>query len=115
MQSVINLFQDSDNSEIIKEKVDNKDNSDNYMLSHSLSQGSKFKDYQNKIHNNLEKSGSLLIKENFDNMSDGSNLAIKSYDVLKQTKLTPQNQKILSDLQEKYNNTLVEYQTLQAK
>jgi hypothetical protein len=115
MQSVINLFQDSDNSEIIKEKVDNKDNSDNYMLSHSLSQGSKFKDYQNKIYNNLEKSGSLLINENFDNMSDGSNLAKKSYDVLNQTKLTPQNKTILSGLLDQYNNTLVEYQTLLAK
>lgn len=117
MQSIINLFQDSDNSNIDMkfEKDENSDNSNKFMLSHSLSQANKFKNYQNKIQNNLEKSNSILIKENFDNLSSSNNLTKDSYNVLEKTKFTPQNKNMLNDLLNQYNDTLIEFQTLTAK
>ena len=118
MQSIINLFQDSDNSNVKfeKDKVsDNSDDSDKFILSHSLSQGNKFKNYQKKIQNNLEKSNSLLIKENFDNMSTSNNLTKESYNILEKTKITQQNKNMVDDLINQYNDTLIEFQTLTAK
>jgi hypothetical protein len=118
MQSIINLFQDSDNSNVKFEKdkvFDNSDDSDKFILSHSLNQGNKFKNYQNKIQNNLEKSDSLLIKEYFDNMSTSNDLTKESYNILEKTKITQQNKNMVDDLINQYNDTLIEFQTLTAK
>lgn len=108
------MFQHPDNQKIDND-IKDKDISDKDSLSYSLNQGGKFKDYQNKIVDNLEKSNNLLLKENFDDMTKSTNLVKDSNDILNKTKLSLQNKKILENLLNQYNDTLVEFQTLTAK
>lgn len=125
MQSIINLFSDSDNllikNNYINENNENSENSENkindQLLSISLNQGNKFNDYQNKIYSNLETKDNILLKENFDNINSNgndtsTNLTKKSYDLLNKTNINEQNKNIIKDLQIQYDKLLIEYQSL---
>lgn len=125
MQSIINLFSDSQNllidNNYLKENIDEKDDKDimnNDLLSISLNQGNDFNKYQNKIYNDLEEKNENLLDndllvENFDNIDNTSNnLTKKSYDILNKTNINNQTKNTIKELQNQYDKLLIEYQSL---
>jgi len=119
MTSIVNLF--SNFNDLTKQKsvtdtASNYNNNNQKQISQSLNQGSKFKKYQQKISNGLEKKANNLSGiEGFQtNTNQDSNITIQTNDLLKSTDISSQNQTIQS-LQKQYNGTLTEYQTLLAK
>jgi len=85
----------------------------------SLIQGKKYKNFQQKIENHLEKrSKKLSGKEGFIpiniskmNLPSNSN-AIQSNNIVNNNTITPEQQEHVSNLQSQYQNVLAQYQTL---
>jgi len=124
MTSIVNLFSNFNDLTKPKSVTDNvtdyKANANSCNEpSPSLSQGKKFKKYQGKIANNLEKrikkSG---LMEGFEGMKDldlnKNGLTEQTNDVLNKNDFTSQQQ-TLSNLKNDYQNTLEEYETLMSK
>ena len=85
----------------------------------SLIQGNKFKKFQRKIENNLEKRAKKVSSRegfttiNIDNMNLPSNsLASKTNQIVSQNSYSANKQEIISDLKAQYQSTLADYQVL---
>jgi len=129
MQSIINLFSDSNNSLLennykkeYKDTEYSKNKSSESSFSISLDQGNNFKEYQSKIYDNLEKNIGILsdkndgLIENFDNINSSSaNLTKRSNDILNKTNITEQTKSSIKELQKQYDKLLIEYQALLSK
>ena len=124
MTSIVNLFSNFNDLTKPKSVTDNvtdyKAGVNSYnQPSPSLSQGKKFKKYQGKITNNLEKriKKSDLI-EGFGGLKDldlnKNGLTVETNNLLNNNDFTSQQQ-TLSNLKNDYQNTLNEYQTLTNK
>ena len=121
MTSIANLF--SNFNDLVKPKsvtdnvTDYNKNNPN-PISLSLKQGNKFKKYQRKITNNLEKNAAILSGvEGFQpNIIPGPNdtLTKQTIDVLQQTNLTPNQQKTIENLRAEYASTMTQYEKLLA-
>lgn len=119
MTSIVNLFSNFDDLTKPKSVTDSAtkyNNNNEKLISLSLNQGSKFKKYQKKISNSLEKKANNLSGvEGFQtNTNEESNLTDQTNDLLKTTDISSQTQSI-QDLQTQYNDTVSEYQTLLSK
>jgi hypothetical protein len=119
MTSIVNLFSNFDDLTKPKSVTDSAtkyNNNNEKLISLSLNQGSKFKKYQKKISNSLEKKANNLSGvEGFQtNTNQSSNLTEETNDLLKTTDISSQKQTI-QDLQTQYNNTVSEYQSLLSK
>ena len=124
MTSIVNLFSNFNDLTKPKSVTDNvtdyKANANSCSEpSPSLSQGKKFKKYQGKIANNLEKriKKSDLV-EGFEGLKDLSlsknGLTQQTNNLLDKNNFTSQQQ-TLSNLKNDYQNTLNEYETLMSK
>ena len=124
MTSIVNLFSNFNDLTKPKSVTDNvtdyKANANSCSEpSPSLSQGKKFKKYQGKIANNLEKriKKSDLV-EGFEGLKDLSlsknGLTQQTNNLLDKNDFTSQQQ-TLSNLKNDYQNTLNEYETLMSK
>jgi hypothetical protein len=117
MTSIVkNLFSNFDDLTKPKSITDGASNYNNnsQLLSQSLNQGSKFKKYQNKISNSLEKKAVQLSGiEGFDIQSSNNSQGIteQTTNLLKSTDISSDKQTI-SNLQTQYNDTLKEYNDL---
>ncbi len=121
MTSIANLF--SNFNDLVKPKsvtdnvTDYNKNNPN-PISLSLNQGRKFKKYQRKITNNLEKNAAILSGvEGFQpNIIPGPNdtLTKQTIDVLQQTNLTPNQQKTIENLRAEHASTMTQYEKLLA-
>jgi hypothetical protein len=87
----------------------------------SLTQGDKFKNYQDKIKKNLAKQAKLLSgKEGFNGLNlqkmnlNPDGLAIKSNEIIKNNDYSSQQQ-IIDSLRQQYQDTLTEYENLEAQ
>ena len=106
MTSILNLFSNKENEDITKTKK--------IGPSPSLNQGKKFKKYQSKIKNNLEKNAEFLSgKEGFSDMG-GNSLTTRTNDIINNNNYASQQQTI-DNLRQEYQNTLQEYQSLADK
>ena len=119
MTSIVNLFSNFDDLTKPKSVTDGAtkyNNNNEKLISLSLNQGSKFKKYQKKISNSLEKKANNLSGiEGFQtNTNEESNLTDQTNNLLKTTDISSQTQSI-QDLQTQYNDTVSEYQTLLSK
>ena len=120
MTSIVNLFSNFDDLTKPKSVTDSatkyNNNNNEKLISLSLNQGSKFKKYQKKISNSLEKKANNLSGlEGFQtNTTQESNLTEETNDLLKTTDISSQTQTI-KDLQKQYNDAVSEYQTILSK
>lgn len=120
MTSIVNLFSNFDDltkPKSVTNGVTNYNTNNSQLLSQSLNQGSKFKKYQNKISNSLEKKAVKLSGiEGFDIQSTNESEGIteQTNNLLKSTDMSLDKQTI-SNLQTQYNDTLKEYNGLLAK
>jgi hypothetical protein len=119
MTSIVNLFSNFDDltkSKSVTDNATNYNNNNEKLISLSLNQGGKFKKYQKKISNSLEKKANILSGiEGFQtNTNQTSNLTDQTNNLLKTTDISSQQQTI-QDLQKQYNDTVNEYQTLISK
>jgi len=102
MMNISNLFSD----ENIKSTPSTKKNP-----SPSLIQGKKYKKYQNKIDNSLEKKAKLISsKEGFSDLN-GTGLTKETNDIIDRNNLSSRQDSI-NNLRQQYNNTLQEYENL---
>jgi hypothetical protein len=128
MTSVINLFSNSNdltkNKSITDAAAEYKAKKlDLNTQTPALSQGEKFKKYQNKIKKNLEKKiGAVNSKEGFQGLQQIQNnlklnpngLTTQSINIINNNDYSSQQQTI-SNLQQEYQNTLTEYENLAAQ
>jgi hypothetical protein len=105
---MIHIFSDKDT----KNKSDNKSNKkDMVEQSPSLNQGKKFKKYQSKIENSLEKQAKILSgKEGFSDMNSNS-LTVQTINTINSNDYSNEEQTI-SDLRKELDKTLQEYDNL---
>ena len=90
--------------------------SENKEMSQSLNQGKKFKKYQNKIESSLEKVSEMLSgKEGFSDMYDDSLTRQTKHVINKYPGSDDNQQEILDNLRQEYQNTITEYQQLSEK
>lgn len=103
MTSILNIFSDKETEEITENK----------KISPSLKQGKKFKKYQNKIENSLEKDAEILSgKEGFSNVKEKS-LTKETNEVITNNPLKDSSQQqIIENLNQEYQNTLQQYEDL---
>jgi hypothetical protein len=107
MINILNIFPDKD----VNEKV-NK--TDMFGPSPSLKQGKKFKKYQSKIENSLEKKAEILSGiEGFSDMNDNS-LAKQTKQVINSNDYSNQEE-VIDNLRKEYDKTLQEYNNLSTK
>ncbi len=123
MTSIINnLFSNLKNSGVVNSikngdnKCDTK-NIDTNMSSPALNQGEKFKKYQNKIINNLEKKiDNVNSKEGFTGSTpNGYILTEQTENVIRDNKGLTQNQQTLINLKQEYSSAVNEYGNLVKK
>ena len=89
-------------------KRSNKKKTSNFP---SLNQGKKFKKYQNKIENSLEKNAEKLSgKEGFSDM-EGKKLTRQTHNVINENNYS-NKQQIINNLRQEYDKTLQDYNTL---
>lgn len=104
MTSILNVFSNKESSEPIKKK----------KITPSLNQGKKFKKYQNKIENSLEKNAEILSgREGFSN-KEGTSLTTQTNTLINNNNYSNQQQTI-ANLRQQYQNTLQQYQDLVSK
>ena len=115
MTSIINLFSNFD--DLSKKKTIHDYASDFKEIKTSytpaLTQGDKFKKYQSKIKNNLEKKiRKMKIEEGFENLNvDKNGLYVQTKNVINNNNYSSQQQTI-SNLQKQYQDTLTQYKNL---
>lgn len=120
MTSIVNLFSNFDDLTKPKSITDSatkyNNNNNEKLISLSLNQGSKFKKYQKKISNSLEKKANNLSGvEGFQtNTTQEPNLTDQTNDLLNTTDTSSQTQTI-KNLQTQYNDTVNKYKSLLAK
>ena len=104
MISISDIFStDDSNNKVIKTKISNK--------SPATNQGKKFKKYQNKISNSLEKNAEILSgKEGFTELGENG-LTAKTNRVIDSNDYSGKQQSI-DNLRQEYQNTLQEYENL---
>jgi len=129
MSSIVNLFSNFDDLSKPKSIIDTpskytkKNKNTTNPPSIALNQGNKFKKYQKKIINNLEKKvDNVNSKEGFEGLniddkdlnlsSDG--LTVQSKTIIKDNDYSSKQQTI-ANLRQQYTDTLKQYQDLQAK
>jgi hypothetical protein len=101
MTSILNIFSDKETKEMSKNK----------KISPSLKQGKKFKKYQNKIENSLEKNAKIVSgKEGFSDM-EGISLTNDTQNIISNNNYTSQQQ-IIDNLRQEYQNTIQQYEDL---
>lgn len=104
MSNVLNIFSNKESNELINKK----------RISPALKQGKKFKKYQNKIENSLEKNAKILSgKEGFSDM-EGKSLT-KQTDIVINTNNYSNQQQVIDNLRQEYTNTLQQYENLVSK
>jgi hypothetical protein len=112
MNSIVNMFSVLDNY-VENKKNKHYENKNNLISTPALNQGANFKNYQNKIKNNLKKNINYVnSKEGFQTTSSDSSyqLAEQSKQILDETSSGTDN-----SLQNEYNIILLEYQKLLSK
>jgi hypothetical protein len=117
VKNLFSNFNDLTKSKSVTDGVSNYNTNNSQLLSQSLNQGSKFKKYQKKISNGLEKKAVRLSGiEGFDTQSTNESEGIteETNNLLKSTDMSTDNQTV-SNLQTQYNDTLKEYNGLLAK
>jgi len=101
---MLNIFDSKDNTTKIKR----------VGQSPAINQGKKFKKYQNKITNSLEKNAEFVSgKEGFTGL-DGNGLTAQTNRVINKNNYSNQQQSI-DNLRQEYQNTLQEYENLAEK
>ena len=134
MSSIVNLFSNFDDLTKPKSIIDTpskytKNTKSNKNQTIALNQGNKFKKYQKKIVNNLErKINNVNSKEGFEGFEgfeglniDDKNLQLSKNGLTSQTKnIIRENdysnkQQIINNLRQEYSDTLKQYEDLQAK
>ena len=129
MTSVVNLFSNFNDSTKNKSITDVATEYKSRKLdlntqTPALSQGEKFKKYQKKIKKNLEKNiNNVNSKEGFQGIQDIQNnlqlnpnsLTSQSLNIIENNKYTSQQQQTVANLQQEYQSTLAEYETLTAQ
>ena len=129
MTSVLNLFSNFNDSTKNKSITDVANEYKNRQIdlntpTPALSQGEKFKKYQKKIKKSLEKNiNNVNSKEGFQGLQDIQNnlqlnpnsLTSQSINIIKNNNYTTQEQQTVANLQEQYQNTLSEYESLTAQ
>ena len=124
MSSILNLFSISDNlTKNVSVTNSASEYKKNTLTTPGLTQGDKFKKYQTKIRENLEKNinksnvvegfNSKIPNHNNENQNNIS-LTRETRNVLLKTNIEPQEKRI-SELQKEYKHTLEEYKQLLAK
>jgi hypothetical protein len=109
MMNILNIFPDKDNNDKVNEKVNKTDMVDQYP---SLKQGKKFKKYQSKIEDSLEKKAELLSGiEGFTGDMNDNSLATQTEQVINSNDYSNQQQTI-DNLKKEYDKTLKEYNDL---
>ena len=104
MLNITKLFSDKDPTKIDMTKKS--------VPSPSLTQGRKFKKYQKKVENSLEKNAaSLSGKEGFTDM----NLTEQSNNVIRSNTITSSKEQNIQQLRNEYQNTLEQYEKLVAQ
>ncbi len=105
---MIHIFSDKDRKNKIYNKLNKKDMVEQ---SPSLNQGKKFKKYQSKIENSLEKQAEILSgKEGFSDMNANS-LTVQTINTINSNDYSNEEQTI-SDLRKELDKTLKEYDNL---
>jgi hypothetical protein len=105
MTSILTIFSDKENVKSSKKKISSFP---------SLNQGKKFKKYQNKIEDSLEKNAEFLSgKEGFIDM-EGKKLTNGTRNIINNNNYSNQ-QKIIDNLRQEHEKTLQEYNTLASK
>jgi len=88
----------------------------NINHSPSLNQGNKFDKYQNKIKKNLEKINKSLFTEGFNGMGgldlEPNGLTNQTINAVKENTISYEQQQILSNVMDQYQNTLTQYENL---
>ena len=112
MTTILNLFSNLDDlnkKKNINSTIYNQEQKyDLYTPTPGLNQGNNFNKYQKQINNNLaNKIENVNSKEGFENT-----LTNETTDVLKTTQINPQQQNLITNLNQQYSNTLSQYQTL---
>ena len=103
MISISDIFSRDDNNNLKKSRITEK--------SPATNQGKKFKKYQKKISNSLEKNAEVLSgKEGFTELGENG-LTAKTNKIIDSNDYSSQQQSI-DDLRQEYQNTLQEYQNL---
>ena len=100
MTSILNVFSDKEINEIPKNK----------KVSPSLKHGEKFKKYQNKFEDSLENAEILSGKEGFSDMEDKS-LTKQTDNIISNNNYSNQQQ-IIDNLRQEYQNTIQQYEDL---
>jgi len=118
MKTIFNLFSNLDdlnkNKSITTSAMEYKKSKiDKSNLSYALSQGEKFKKYQDKIISNVEKNmKNMKSVKNVKNMSESfQGLTEQTKNVLQETDISSQKQNI-ENLRAQYDSTLQEYNTI---
>ena len=104
-----------DISKLFESKMNNKIDEVKINQTPALKQGEKFKKYQNKIQNSLEKRViQISEKEGFDNMEISENgLTSQTNKVIDENHINNStDQEIINNLRNEYQNTLNEYEKL---
>ena len=122
MNSIVNMFNVLDNS-IENSKSNYYGNKNNLISTPALNQGTNFKNYQNKIKNNLRKNINYVNnKEGFQTTSSSKTSSSdtssdSSYQLAEQSKqiLSETSSGTDSSLQNEYNIILLAYQKLLSK
>jgi len=122
MNSIVNMFSVLDNS-VENKKSKHYENKNNLISTPALNQGANFKNYQNKIKNNLKKNINYVnSKEGFQNSNTSSDTSANtssdsSYQLAEQSKqiLSETSSGTDSSLQNEYNIILLAYQKLLSK
>jgi hypothetical protein len=109
MTSIINTFLNKDKN---KDKDKDKDTKISSSPSPSLNQGKKFKKYQTKIKNSLEKKANIVAgKEGFTSVDEENSLTFQTQNIIKNNNYS-NDKSIIDNLRQEYNSALQEYETL---
>ena len=118
MTSIMNLFSNFDDLNKQKSVTDTATNynKNQNSLSLSLNQGTKFKKFQKRIKDNLEKTSDKLSGiEAFTqqpNTNQDPSITNQTLGLLQKTNISKTNQQTIQNLKNEYENTLKQYQDL---
>ena len=121
MTSIMNLFSNFDDLNKQKSVTDTATNynKNQNSLSLSLNQGTKFKKFQKRIKDNLEKTSDKLSGiEAFTqqpNTNQDPSITNQTLGLLQKTNISKTNQQTIQNLKNEYENTLKQYQDLLSK
>jgi hypothetical protein len=110
MISIANIFSDKDTNDKVNKKVNKKDIVE---PSPSLKQGKKFKKYQSKIEDSLEKKAEILAGSGIEGFSDMNtdSLTKETNQIINSNDYSNQEE-VINNLKNEYDKTLQEYNNL---